>query len=120
MSIPVERRDLGEGWVITCHGSKGGDLTLTDVTIKRENLVCQVLGGDTLFFPMFTDDATVPSGTPKGDDGHLAGHQSPGNEEESILEHIWQLIANAEQSGCWKIGFGGINQVRAWLGLTAS
>jgi hypothetical protein len=41
MSIPVEKRDLGDGWVLTCRGEDGGDLTLTDLVVKRENLVCQ-------------------------------------------------------------------------------
>ena len=41
MSIPVEKRDLGDGWVLTCRGEDGGDLTLSDVNIKRENLICQ-------------------------------------------------------------------------------
>ena len=41
MSIPVEKRDLTDGWVLTCRDADGGDLTLTDLTIKRENLICQ-------------------------------------------------------------------------------
>ena len=41
MSIPVEKRDLADGWVLTCRGADGGDLTLTDLSIKRENLTCQ-------------------------------------------------------------------------------
>lgn len=41
MSIPVEKRDLADGWVLTCRGADGGDLTLTDLSIKRENLSCQ-------------------------------------------------------------------------------
>lgn len=34
MSIPVEKRDLGEGWTLTCRGAGGGDLTLTELVIK--------------------------------------------------------------------------------------
>lgn len=41
MSIPIEKRDLGDGWMLTCRGEDGGDLTLTDLVVKRENLVCQ-------------------------------------------------------------------------------
>ena len=41
MSIPIEKRDLGDGWVLTCRGEDGGDLRLSDVSIKRENLTCQ-------------------------------------------------------------------------------
>ena len=41
MSIPVEKRDLADGWVLTCRGADGGDLKLTDLIIRRENLTCQ-------------------------------------------------------------------------------
>lgn len=41
MSIPVEKRDLVDGWVLTCRGEDGGDLTLTDLVVRREDLVCQ-------------------------------------------------------------------------------
>jgi hypothetical protein len=114
LSIPVERRDLGEGWVLTCHGKEGGDLTLTDVTIKRENLVCQILGGDTLFFPMFIEDDPSSPRFHSYDETATSstGFSSPNQEEESILDHIRHLILNAQQSGCWKTGFGGISQVR--------
>lgn len=106
MSIPVERRDLGDGWVLTCHGHDGGGLTLSDVNIRRDNLVCQVMGGDTLFFPVFSSEednlaaglsATRP---PKGP-----------HEEESILDHIRVLIENAKQYGCWEDGVGGVGVV---------
>jgi hypothetical protein len=46
MSIPVEKRDLADGWVLTCRGADGGDLKLTDLSIKKENLTCQ--GGSVL------------------------------------------------------------------------
>jgi hypothetical protein len=41
MSIPVEKRDLGDGWTLTCRGADGGDLTLTDLKLRTENLYCQ-------------------------------------------------------------------------------
>ncbi len=34
MSIPVEQRDLPDGWTITCRASDGGHLTLKDLVIK--------------------------------------------------------------------------------------
>ena len=34
MSIPVEKRDLPDGWTITCRGADGGHLTLKDLVIK--------------------------------------------------------------------------------------
>jgi hypothetical protein len=120
MSIPVEKRELGDGWVLSCHGRDGGGLTLTDVTIRRENLVCQIMGGDTLFFPMFTDNESMYHDS--NVDMYPAQTESMSScntsircatiEEESILDHIKVLIQNAQRYGCWKIGFGGICQVR--------
>jgi hypothetical protein len=34
MSIPVEKRDLPDGWMITCRASDGGHLKLKDLVIK--------------------------------------------------------------------------------------
>jgi hypothetical protein len=114
MSIPVERRELGDGWVLTCRGEDGSDLTLSDVIVKRENLVCQIMGGDTLFFPMFGEE--------EGNDvASLSGSlQLPpslcdtatSHEEESILNHIRGLLLQAQSYGCWKAGVGGVGEVR--------
>lgn len=110
MSIPVERRDLGEGWVLTCRGEDGSDLTLSDVKIKRENLVCKLLGGETLFFPMFGEEET--------DSQSGSSSRTPANveclhdsSEESILDHIRNLLLQAQCFGCWKPGIGGVGQV---------
>jgi hypothetical protein len=100
----VERRDLGDGWVLTCHGEDGGDLTLSEVKIQRENLVCQILGGDSLFFPMFgDDDADVASNV-------SASFPAPSQNEDSILDHIRTLLLQAQSYGCWKPGVGGVGQ----------
>ena len=110
ISIPVEKRDLMEGWVLTCRGEDGGDLTLSDVSVKKENLVCQIMGGDALFFPMFGDDA---------DDDILSDdeiNESPRNKvsstviEESVLDHIREMLLQAERFGCWQAGVGGVGQ----------
>lgn len=53
MSIPIERREIGEGWVLTCRDKDGQDLRLSDVQVNQENLVCEVLGGDNILSPMF-------------------------------------------------------------------
>lgn len=45
LSIPVEKRDLGNGWTLTCRGADGGDLTLTDMTIKVRILHCFYTSG---------------------------------------------------------------------------
>jgi hypothetical protein len=109
LSIPVEKRDLGEGWVLTCHGEDGGDLTLSDVKIKRENLVCQIMGGDTLFFPMFENDETE-IGSAGSSVAQSPIHGGGGSSEESILDHVRELILQAQKYGCWKAGIGGIGQ----------
>jgi len=116
MSIPVEKRDLGDGWVLTCHGEDGGGLTLSDVNIKRENLVCQVMGGDTLFFPMFASEEAdhvardIPTEIPGGIPPPSAPH-----EEESILDHIRVLLVNAKHYNCWEAGVGGVGVVSVFV-----
>jgi hypothetical protein len=115
MSIPVEKRELGDGWVLSCHGQDGGGLTLTDVTIKRENLVCQIMGGDTLFFPMFADgepENAMRTAAPMTTESLPRAKVRHEDEEESILDHIKVLILNAQRHGCWKVGVGGVSQVR--------
>ena len=112
MSIPVEKRDLGDGWVLTCHGADGGGLTLTDVTIGRDNLVCKVMGGDSLFFPMFTDEETTssPIVSPVSQSSKV-GSPPYRREEDSVLDHIRELILNAQKYSCWESGVGGIDKV---------
>src|SRR6056300_1910338 len=33
MSIPIERRELEGGWVLSCRGKQGGDLRLSDISM---------------------------------------------------------------------------------------
>jgi len=120
MSIPVERRDLGDGWVLTCRGEDGSDLTLSDVKIKRENLICQILGGDTLFFPMFGSEAADPLTAATVGVTSPTERPSSGVEEESILDHIRVLLLQAQSYGCWQPGIGGVGQVRSYLILRLS
>ena len=122
MSIPVEKRELMEGWVLTCRGEDGGDLTLSDVKVKRENLICQILGGDALFFPMFGggDSAESNSGggetmsqhSPLSSAAHFPniGRSVGVVEESSVLDHIRDLLLQAQSHGCWRQGVGGIVQ----------
>jgi hypothetical protein len=44
MSIPVEKRDLADGWTLTCRGAGGGDLTLTELIIKVRIIYRQLFG----------------------------------------------------------------------------
>ena len=113
MSIPVERRELGEGWVLTCHGEDGGDLQLSDVNIKRENLSCQVLGGETMFFPMFGNDGDCES-LASGSTSTAAPSRIPAPVvETSILDHIYEILVQAHANGCWEVGVGGVKKVSA-------
>ena len=107
LSIPVERRDLGDGWVLTCHGQDGGDLTLSDVKVKRENLVCEVMGGDALFLPIFGEDETTASRASMASEASDDSNRV----EESILDHIREMIEQAQRHGSWTAGIGGVEQV---------
>ena len=115
MSIPVERRELNDGWVLTCRGESGGDLTLSDVIIKRENLCCQVLGGETMFFPMFgkNHDDTESLASGMSQSGANSVHD-PEIIESSILDHIRELLELAHREGYWEAGVGGVEKVSHW------
>lgn len=114
MSIPVERRELGEGWVLTCRGESGGDLTLSDVIIKRENLCCQVLGGETMFFPMFgqdknnSDNESLVSGVSSFAVDEIRDSSVV---ETSILDHVRLVLEQAHREGYWEAGHGGVEKV---------
>ena len=113
MSIPVERRDLGDGWVLTCRGEDGGDLTLSDVRIKRENLICRVLGGESIFFPMFGDSSSDSNDNESSASEQIVRDiplQVPSRTEYTILDQIRELLLNAEMHGCWQSGIGGVGQ----------
>eukprot|EP00559_Dactyliosolen_fragilissimus_P009165 CAMPEP_0184872842 /NCGR_PEP_ID=MMETSP0580-20130426/41515_1 /TAXON_ID=1118495 /ORGANISM="Dactyliosolen fragilissimus" /LENGTH=968 /DNA_ID=CAMNT_0027375689 /DNA_START=1061 /DNA_END=3967 /DNA_ORIENTATION=- len=103
MSIPIEKRDIGEGWVITCRSKLGDDLTLSSVSVNKENLVCQVLGSDNVLSHGFCDEQpddqiclnysiNNPISFCSDDNGSI---------EVSILDHIGELIKNAQTYGCW-------------------
>jgi hypothetical protein len=103
MSIPIERRDIGEGWVVTCRGRNGKDLTLSHVNIEKENLLCQVLGGDNV---LLLDDCKVEDNTVISSfisESKLSSDEN-GNVEVSILDHVAELIRNAQSHDCWDVG----------------
>lgn len=105
LSIPVEKRELGEGFVLTCRGHDGSDLTLSDVVIRRENLVCQILGGDSLFFPMFGDESIKYQSSSPASKGHGIG-----SDEDDVLHHIRVLLLQAQSFDCWTCGIGGVGE----------
>lgn len=131
MSIPVEKRDLVDGWVLTCRGEDGGDLTLTDLVVKRENLVCQgkidrrcaiprtrkscqpnrcflVLGGDSMFFPILSSDGAAACKMEESKCSSSPIQIGRAIAESSILDDIREMILQAKRYKCWKIGVGGI------------
>ena len=107
MSIPIERREIGEGWVVTCRGRNGKDLTLSHVNIEKENLLCQVLGGENV---LLIDDSKIerkPSLPAFVQESKLCTDED-GNVEVSILDHVAELVRNAQSHGCWNVGTGGV------------
>lgn len=99
------------------------DLTLSDVKVKRENLVLCVLGGDALSFPMFGDDDGDKSvGASAAGSTASVGDSSGASDriEESILDHIREMILQAKHHGSWTVGIGGVGQVRPTRILASS
>ncbi|KAI2501154.1 hypothetical protein MHU86_13300 [Fragilaria crotonensis] len=109
MSIPVDQRDLGDNWVITCRSESGGDLKLSDICMKRENLVCRVMGSETIVLPLshrddhqFADEVEIVL-----KEGSMrSGHRD--EVEMSVIHQIRELLENAQRYGCWQPGLGGV------------
>jgi hypothetical protein len=105
MSIPIDRREIGEGWVLTCRGRNGKDLTLSNVSINQENLNCKVFGGHNI---LGLDETSIPhqhSADSSMKDLDFSGDKD-GNIEVSILDHVAELIKNAQKHGCWNLDSG--------------
>lgn len=109
ISIPIERRPLGDvigvPYVITCRGKNGQDLTLSIVTIDKEDLLCNVLGSGNVLSTEEIDGDEGGIRLPMS--GNLSSDED-GNVEVSILDHVAELIRNAQNHGCWKVGVGGV------------
>lgn len=104
MSIPIERREVGEGWVLTCRGRNDNDLTLSNVSIEKDNLFCRVFGSQVLGLDEI-DLIKKPSMSSVMKDSVFPGDDK-GNIEVSILDHVAELIRNAQSHGCWNIDSG--------------
>jgi hypothetical protein len=104
MSIPIEKREIGEDWVVTCRGRNGKDLTLSSVNINKENLLCKVFGGENVLTPVFEDIKieNKPSMSSLVHESKLSSDEN-GNVEVSILDHVAELIRNAQNHGCWNV-----------------
>jgi hypothetical protein len=105
MSIPIDRREVGDGWVLTCRGRNGKDLTLSNVSINQENLLCKVFGGHNII----GIDEAVLSREHSMDSlmkDNMFSSDQDGNIEISILDHVAELIKNAQSHGCWHVDDG--------------
>lgn len=97
--IPVCKREITEGWLLTAHGRDGGDLCLSNFLIKRELFSFNLRGRPSpnnsvtphqskdLSSPLFKDCAN--------------------RIEISILNDIQALVQNAQKYGCWIEGVDG-------------
>lgn len=107
----MQRRDLANGFVLTCRNEDGGDLTLSDVQIKRDNLACRVLGNDVLSFPLMCDHEVETASVVSSLVSTAEVHHLDLVLEESILDQIREMLIRAQQIGCWRVGVGGVGQV---------
>ena len=115
MSIPIEKREIGEGWAVTMKMKNGEDLRLSDVQVEQENLTCEVLGGDNILSPVFElkkhKTTTMGPTDSSGSDHCLDEDENDESDEEeciSVLTDIADLIRNAQLHGCWEAGLGGV------------
>lgn len=75
------------------------------------NFFPTVMGGDTLFFPMFgTDEEDSKSDTSLATPIAAAPPANISPSDTSVLDHIRQMILSAQMHGCWQEGKGGICQ----------
>lgn len=112
MSIPIERLPLQDGWVLTCRSKDGGDLRLSDLSVLRENLLLQVLGGENNVFHASKSSkefiGSPGKKSPVTVDSDLTDEDE---EEESVLDEIRDLILSAQTHGSWMAGVGGLREV---------
>jgi len=115
MSIPIERRELEGGWVLTCRGKRGGDLCLSDISMDRENVLCYVLGGDENVLQPLAN--TLPRATL---DTSFDTANTDVSVDGSILDEVRELIVSAQQYNNWVVGVNGIKHVSICLRLCNS
>ena len=90
---------------------------MSDVKVKRENLECEIMGGDALFLPLFGDDDGDKSVAGSAASLTSLSDYSEGSNrvEESILDHVREMILQAQRTGNWTVGIGGVGQVSLTL-----
>ena len=117
MSIPIERRELQDGWVLTCRSKDGGDLRLSDLSVLRENLLVSILGGENVFH---TSSGKEFIGSPRKKlpatfDTDLTDDE---DQDDSVLDEIRDMILSSQDHGSWAVGVGGLKGVSNMLGAT--
>ena len=110
MRFPVEKRDIGDGWLLTCRGKNRQDpLQLSSVQLKRENLICRILGSGNLLGPLgiLSNELKSPNQI------FPEKRQESSNDiiHKSILNNISELLLNARKHDCWVEGYGGVGMV---------
>ncbi|KAL7550468.1 hypothetical protein ACHAWF_013694, partial [Thalassiosira exigua] len=115
MSIPIERRELQDGWVLTCRSKDGGDLRLSDLSVLRENLHLSVMGSANVFQPLSGKDYI---GSPRHKSPPSCGSDLTDDEEEDcVLDEIKELIVSAQSHGAWIAGVGGLKESYQYSGV---
>jgi len=113
MSIPIERRELQDGWVLTCRSKDGGDLRLSDLSVLRENMLLSVFGSDNVFHSL-SEEPYKYAGSPRNSAIPLSVSSDLTDDaegEESVLDEVRELILSAKLHGAWTAGVGGLKMV---------
>jgi len=116
MSIPIERRELKDGWVLTCRSKDGGDLRLSDLSVLRENLLLSVLGSENVFHPL-SGQANYIGSPRKGPPVSVGSDLDDEEEEESVIDEVNDLILSAQTHGAWIAGVGGLKESYHYEGV---
>lgn len=70
------------------------------------------MGGDALFLPIFGEDDTDKSVAASAASLTSVSDVSDDMKtEESVLDHIRELILQAQRFGSWTVGIGGVGKV---------
>jgi hypothetical protein len=120
MAIPIDKRPLQDGWVLTCRSKDGGDLRLSDVSVLRENLLLSVLGGDNVFQPLSGLSGKADYiGSPRSDNASISLCSDPSDDygEDSVLDEVRELILSAQSHGAWMAGVGGLKKAHYYDGV---
>jgi hypothetical protein len=68
------------------------------------------MGGDTIFFPMLGIEDNAGCSSPVNMSSSTMVPTERGKIESSILDHIRELLLQAQRYNCWNVGIGGVGQ----------